>query len=164
MKIIFILIFFSLGLIGQGQNSLTDLLSAHNSETIPYISVQELAMPKTDVVILDVREPKEFNVSHIKNAIAVGYSDFKIEDVKRKIPDTSEYIVVYCSVGIRSETIAEKLKNAGYTNIYNLFGGIFEWKNKGFPVFDLDGNETDNVHTYSEHWSKWLNKGTKIYD
>jgi len=33
---------------------------------------------------------------------------------------------VYCSLGIRSEVIAKKLKKAGYTNVFNLYGGIFE--------------------------------------
>jgi predicted sulfurtransferase len=71
---------------------------------------------------------------------------------------------VYCSLGIRSETVADKLKKAGYTNVYNLYGGVFEWKNKGFPIVDSDGKETENIHVFSEAWEKWLLKGTKVYD
>ena len=157
-------LFLSFCYFGFAQNTVTDLLKTYNSETIPYITVQELAMPKTDAIILDARETEEYNVSHIESAIHVGSKDFNIQDLKDKLSDTTKPIVVYCSVGIRSEDIAEKIKKAGYANVYNLFGGIFEWKNNGFPVFNNDGNETENVHVYSKSWSKWLKKGTKIYD
>ncbi len=147
-----------------GQETITELLSKHNSMSVPYISVQELAMPKTEAIILDAREQNEYNVSHIKDAIYIGYSDFNIENIKETIPDTSVKLVVYCSLGIRSEAIGEQLKKLGYTNVYNLYGGIFEWKNKGFTVYDANGQPTENVHAYSEEWSPWLLNGTKIYD
>ena len=52
----------------------------------------------------------------------------------------------------------------GYKNVYNLYGGIFEWKNNNWKVFDNKGFETDNVHTFNKNWSKYLKKGTKIYE
>lgn len=70
---------------------------------------------------------------------------------------------MYCSLGIRSEHIAEKLKKRGYTSVYNLYGGIFEWKNKDYKVYDSNEKETDNIHAYSKAWSKWLKKGNKVY-
>jgi 3-mercaptopyruvate sulfurtransferase SseA len=73
-------------------------------------------------------------------------------------------IVVYCSLGVRSEDIAEQLKKEGYTNVYNLFGGIFEWKNSNHKVYDNKEEPTENVHAFSKKWSKWLLKGNKIYD
>jgi len=127
------------------------------------MSVQELAMPKTDAILLDAREISEFNVSHLKNGIHVGYDHFDISTVTEKITDKSSKIVVYCSLGIRSEDVAEQLKNAGYTNVYNLFGGIFEWKNNDFSVYSDEG-ETEEVHAFSKEWSQWLLKGIKIYD
>jgi len=147
-----------------GQNSISELLKTYNSESVPYISVQELAMPKTNAIILDARETDEYEVSHINNAIHIGYNNFDIETIKQKISDTSKTIVVYCSVGIRSENIGEQLKKVGYTSVYNLFGGIFEWKNNDFPVYNSEENETENVHAFSKSWSKWLLKGNKIYD
>jgi len=71
--------------------------------------------------------------------------------------------VVYCSVGVRSEIIAHRIIEKGYTNVYNLYGGIFEWKNNGFQVMDTLGNTTEKVHTYNKEWSKWLTKGEKVY-
>jgi len=157
----YILIFFVAFSI-NAQETLSDVLKTHNQGSVPYISVQELAMPKTEAIIFDAREVSEYNVSHLKNAIFVGYDNFDIKTVLETIKDKGKKIVVYCSLGVRSEDIAELLKKAGYTNVFNLYGGIFEWKNKGFPVFDLNEKETEKVHAFSKAWSKWLVKGEKV--
>mgnify|MGYP000061527065 CR=1 FL=1 len=100
----------------HGQESLPELLKHYNTKNIPYMTVQELAMPKTNAFILDAREKEEYNTSHLKNAIFVGYSTFELDSVLSKIQNKNSEIVVYCSIGIRSETIASKLKKAGYSN------------------------------------------------
>ena len=145
------------------QENLEKLLKNFNRENIPYISVEELAMPKTNAIILDAREPKEFEVSHIKNAVFVGYDDFNIDETIKNLTDKKAKIVVYCSLGVRSEKIANKLKDEGYTNIFNLYGGIFEWKNNGFEVVDKNKNPTEKVHAFNKNWGKWLLKGEKVY-
>ena len=94
----------------------------------------------------------------------MGYTAFNLKEILKKIPNKKSKIVVYCSLGIRSEDIAEKLKVGGYTNVLNLFGGLFKWKNKGNPLFDSEENKTEKVHAFSEHWSQWLLKGTKVYE
>ncbi|RLD29245.1 MAG: rhodanese-like domain-containing protein [Bacteroidetes bacterium] len=144
--------------------TLSALLKKYNEQSVPYISVQELAMPKTDAIILDAREMKEYQVSHLKDAIYVGYDFFELDSIKNKLPNKDSQIVVYCSIGVRSEDIAEKLKKVGYKNVFNLYGGIFEWKNNNFTVYDSEEKETENVHTYNETWSKWLTKGEKVYE
>lgn len=146
------------------QKKLKALLKKENTNSIPYISVDSLKSETASFTLLDSREPKEFKTSHIKNAICVGYDFFNLDSISGNLPDKDAKIIVYCSIGIRSEDIGEKLKKAGYTNVHNLYGGIFEWKNKGNPVYDLKEEETDNIHTFSKPWSKWLTKGTKIYD
>jgi len=128
------------------------------------MSVEELKMNRLNdsVIILDAREKVEFDVSHLPESIFVGYSNFSEDQFSQKFKDKSASIVVYCSIGIRSESIAEKLQKAGYTNVSNLYGGIFEWKNTGFKVFS-NGKETNKVHTFSKNWAKYLEKGEKIY-
>ncbi|MEY8850149.1 rhodanese-like domain-containing protein [Psychroserpens sp. XS_ASV72] len=162
MKSILFYISFFLAFTAYSQDSLSELLQRHNQKHVPYISVQELAMPKTNPILLDARESSEYEVSHIKGAIFVGYNDFNIELVKSQFPDKTQAIVVYCSLGIRSETIAKKLSDEGYTNVTNLYGGIFEWKNKGFSVYNSEDKETDSIHAFSKYWSKWLNRGIKV--
>jgi rhodanese-related sulfurtransferase len=164
MKNYIFYIFILISTFGFSQETLSELLKKHNTNSVPYISVQELAMPKTEALILDAREISEYNVSHLKDAIHIGYTNFYIEAIQKKIKDKNQQIVVYCSLGIRSETIAEQLKKAGYKNVFNLYGGIFEWKNNNFKVYDLEQKETENIHVYSESWSKWLIKGIKIYE
>ncbi|WP_103069581.1 rhodanese-like domain-containing protein [Aquimarina sediminis] len=152
-----------LSIFTRAQNSLDELLDQYNNKSIPYISVSALKIVQDTVVVLDAREEKEYNISHLKNAIHVGYDHFKIASITQQHLSKNTHIVVYCSLGIRSEDISEKLQKAGYKNVYNLYGGIFEWKNKGYPVLNSNGKLTNEVHAYSEEWGKWLLKGTKIY-
>lgn len=163
-QIIFILILFSVIHIGFSQETLSELLEKYNTHKIPYISVEELAMPKSQALILDAREFNEYQVSHIKNAIFVGFNSFNLQQTTLELNNKHQPIVVYCSLGIRSEDIAKKLKKAGYTKVYNLYGGIFEWKNKGFSVYNSSETKTEKIHAFSPEWSKWLTSGQKIYD
>ncbi|SDX15511.1 Rhodanese-related sulfurtransferase [Lutibacter oricola] len=148
---------------GNAQETLQKVLDKHNDHSIPYINVEELAKD-TNVVLLDSREPKEFKTSHLNNAVLVGYDHFNIKNVTKTVKDKNQKIVVYCSLGIRSETIAKKIKDAGYTNVYNLHGGIFEWSNNEKPLVNSKGKETKKVHTFNKDWSQWLLKGEKIYE
>jgi rhodanese-related sulfurtransferase len=160
------ILLFLLGFQGYAQDSLQELLNIYNTRSVPYISVEELRMAQTkgDVKLLDARERSEYEISKIEGATYVGYSEFSSEELMKNIPVTDELIVVYCSLGIRSEEIGEKLKKVGYTNVRNLYGGIFEWKNKDYPVLDSKGIETEKVHPYSRAWGKWLLKGEKVYE
>ncbi len=163
MKKIFILLLLVSASV-SAQKKLDKLLNKWNKRNVPYMSVETLALPKTDAILLDAREKREFKVSHIENAICVGYDKFKLKETLTQLPeDKSAKIVVYCSLGIRSETVAHKLIEAGYTNVYNLYGGIFEWKNANFQVVDTLGKPTEKVHTFNKDWSKWLKKGKKVY-
>lgn len=128
--------------------------------SVPEIGVRAAARDSASIVFLDAREPAEYAVSHIKNAVLVGYDQFDLT----KLPalDPQSRIVVYCSVGYRSEKIAEKLKEAGFSNVSNLYGGIFEWVNQSRPVYN-DQGPTTAVHAYDRSWGIWLHKGKKVY-
>lgn len=128
--------------------------------TVPEMQVQEAVRDHTNLVFLDAREPEEYAVSHLAGAIPVGYDHFAVAaltDLSKDAP-----IVVYCSVGYRSEKVTEQLRAAGYTQVSNLYGGIFEWVNQGHPVVNADG-PTERVHAYSRTWGVWLRKGKKVY-
>jgi rhodanese-related sulfurtransferase len=112
-------------------------------------------------VIFDTRSIDEFRISHIEGAQYLGFDDFE-SNFNSSIPK-DEPILVYCSVGYRSEIIALKLKNMGYTRVLNLNGGIFGWLNKGNKLVNLDGTTTENIHPYNNFWGFWLVKGNKVY-
>ncbi|MGE0566430.1 MAG: rhodanese-like domain-containing protein [Bacteroidia bacterium] len=132
--------------------------------TVPIVKPEQASFEmKRDstIVILDTREKEEYTISHIGNAKYVGYDHFEIDSLKN-IPKNTR-IIVYCSVGYRSERIGEKLLKTGYANVNNLYGGIFEWVNNEYPVVDMNNKPTKKVHAYSKLWGKWLIKGEKVY-
>jgi sulfur-carrier protein adenylyltransferase/sulfurtransferase len=74
--------------------------------------------------ILDVREPNEFQISHIAGStlIPLGELPSRLDELKGKFD-----IVVCCKTGIRSAKAAELLRHAGFGNVTSLAGGILEW-------------------------------------
>ena len=89
-------------------------------------------MKKKDVVIIDVRTPEEYEKDgHIKGANLIPVQLFRyiylpgLRDKK---------VLVYCRSGNRSATASRILEQMGIKNVYNLKGGIIEWKSKKLPV------------------------------
>ncbi|MBC8766453.1 rhodanese-like domain-containing protein [Arenibacter sp. BSSL-BM3] len=146
-----------------GQNAIDKAIGKFNNNTVPYIKVEELTQ-NNQFILLDTRKKEEFEVSHLKNAVWVGDKQFDVDMVSDSIPDENTPIIVYCSIGVRSEDVGEKLLKKGFKQVYNLYGGIFEWKNKGYKVYDSIGQETDRVHAFNKHWGKMLTNATKVYD
>ena len=121
--------------------------------SVPVLSVQE-AKSKSGVTYLDARETQEYEVSRIPGALYIGAKEFDPKAVEALSKDQA--LVVYCSVGYRSEKIGTKLKALGFTNVYNLYGSIFEWANVGYPLVDAHNQPTKNLHTYNKKWSQWV--------
>ena len=130
-------------------------------KSVPLVSVAQLKR-QAPAVLLDTRALAEFAVSHLRGARWVGYEDFvlaRVQDLPKDMP-----IVVYCSVGYRSEKVGEQLQCAGYTNVRNLYGGLFEWMNEGLLPVTAGNKPTVRVHAYSRSWGIWLRRGQKVYE
>jgi rhodanese-related sulfurtransferase len=112
---------------------------------------------QSDILILDARERSEYDVSHLPNAVFVGYNNFEKKTLDSIAKDRP--IVIYCSIGYRSEKIGEKLQKQGFSKVYNLYGSIFEWVNQGNLVVDKNNQPTKKVHTYNKAWSRWVEEG-----
>lgn len=82
--------------------------------------------------LLDVRTPEEFGVEHLENAdnVNINSADFEAKAAKY---DKSKPVFVYCKVGGRSAQAADKLVAMGFTEVYNLEGGIMKWTTAGMP-------------------------------
>ena len=143
------------------KKSIGKLLRTYNSGSVPYISVEELKMKQDEYLILDSRKAEEFEVSHLPNAIRVD--DRLDETTLERIRKSNKKIVVYCSVGVRSEDFSEKLQKKTTKPILNLYGGIFAWKDAGFPILDDEGQPTERVHTFSKNWQDYLSTGIAVY-
>jgi len=127
--------------------------------SVPVMGVEELKNIQNEVVIFDTRAREEFAVSHIPDARFLGYDEFEKEKLNGVPKDTT--IILYCSVGYRSEKIGARLQQLGYKKVYNLYGSIFEWANRGYPLVTPKGAPTDKLHTYNENWSQWV-KDNKV--
>jgi rhodanese-related sulfurtransferase len=104
-------------------------------------------------ILLDVREPKEFAVSHLPGARRVDPDT----DVKKLLASLTpnRSVVLYCSVGYRSSNLAARLLEAGAQDVRNLEGSIFRWANEGFPL-KRNGMPAHQVHPYSSRYAEML--------
>ena len=85
---------------------------------------------ESDVVVLDVRTPEEFNSGHIPSAINIDiYSDYFNSDIEAL--DKSKSYAVYCRSGKRSVDASSEMDVIGFKTTYNLTGGIIEWVDSG---------------------------------
>lgn len=145
-----------------GQKTFDEKMQSLYKNTVPLIKSDSLEGRLDQVVLLDTRAPEEYKISHLTGARLIDYDNFDMKMVK-DIPKDEE-VIVYCSVGYRSERIGEKLQKAGFTNVKNLYGGIFGWKNEGNTVVGSNEQPTDSVHTYNKSWGQWLFNGIKVYE
>lgn len=76
--------------------------------------------------LLDVRTPEEFSGDHIENAVNIDWNGDDFE-AKANQYDKSKPVFVYCKIGGRSAKAADKLAEMGFTEVYNLDGGILKW-------------------------------------
>ena len=159
----FILFFLLIGFNSFGQTAEYQKMLKEYYSDFPTISCSQAArkIGNPSILFLDTREKEEFDISHIKGATYVGYDNFTMSSIKL-VPKNAE-IIVYCSIGSRSQDIGEKLKKAGYTNVKNLYGGFFQWNNSGLQKVDSNGNPTVRIHGFSEDWGKWITKGKIVY-
>jgi rhodanese-related sulfurtransferase len=118
----------------------------------------DIISTESDWVLLDSRELAEFEISHLPDAKWVGHIDFCMPRVLGIPKDTK--VVVYCSIGVRSEKVAEKLLTSGFSKVWNLYGGIFAWANEHKALVAQNQKTTLAVHCYDQHWAKLLDNSS----
>lgn len=139
--------------IHSSNSSFDNMVREHLNFTVPSISVDSLSRNYDQFVVVDTRSSEEYNTSHLPGARFLSYKNPNW-DVMNDI-DLDQPVVVYCSIGYRSEKIAEKLQKKGY-KVFNLYGSIFEWANTGHRITDNNGVDTKTLHGYNKSWSKWI--------
>jgi rhodanese-related sulfurtransferase len=106
-------------------------------------------------VLLDARAEGEFAVSHLAGARHTESAEAALAVLDGLGKD--EAVVVYCSVGYRSALLTRELAARGYTNVRNLEGSIFEWANRGLPLY-RDGLRVAQVHPFDAEWGRLLER------
>ena len=104
------------------------------------------------VLLIDVRSPEEFAVSHLRGAINRGNAAQIVQALEeRKAART----VLYCAVGFRSSRLAQILSGRGVAGVMNLEGSMFQWANEGRPIY-RDERPVQEVHPYGKRWAGLL--------
>ena len=139
------------------------MLQKKYQQDFPVISTEDAQalMNTGKAVFLDTREPEEFAVSHLPGAINVGYQ--KVDWEKIATLDKTAKIIVYCSVGIRSQDIGKQIQQKGFSDVQNLYGGIFLWADQAKEMHNQEGAKTGKVHGYNRWWGRWVKKAQVVY-
>jgi rhodanese-related sulfurtransferase len=131
----------------------------HKFAKIEWISTSELAdwlssKRQPAPLLLDVRTVEEWNVSHLPGARRIepnATAENAAKGLTKERP-----IVTYCAVGYRSGEVAERLRAAGFTNVRNLEGSIFQWANEHRPLVH-ENEAVAQVHPYNGFWGRLVN-------
>ncbi|XP_048477306.1 uncharacterized protein YqhL-like [Rhincodon typus] len=121
---------------------------------------------RQQILLLDVRSPAEYEVSHLQGAVRI---DPETTDVDHLVKDLGlagsmdKTVVCYCTAGYHGSEMAEKLRRSltqgseqegpGSLKVYNLEGGLVKWANESKPMVDRLGQATNLVHPYNNMWA-----------
>jgi len=136
-------------------------------DDVSHLSVDQfLTLDPDQLILLDIREPDEYAVSHLSGAIRISPNADATTALSSigKIPDKhiqDKHIIVYCSVGWRSSKFAKSVQSTlienGAISVSNLEGGIFGWHNEKRALVNAAG-ATDAVHPYNAVWKRYVDR------
>jgi len=112
--------------------------------------VAELRESPTPPVLVDVREPNEWEGGFIPGAALVAKSHLQ-EKIESAVPDRSQPIVLYCAGGVRSIVAARTLMAMGYQDVVSMSGGFQRWRALGLPSQVPTSLTPDQAQRYSRH-------------
>lgn len=84
------------------------------------------------LVVLDVRAQSEYDSGHLRNAKLIPHTELESRLGELNVND---HILVYCKLGGRSAIASQILVDNGFTDVYNMLGGITDWLSYGYPVY-----------------------------
>jgi molybdopterin/thiamine biosynthesis adenylyltransferase/rhodanese-related sulfurtransferase len=103
-----------------------------------------------DVVLIDTREPHEYQEAHLENGKLVP-PGLLGDEIAAAAPDKSARTIIYCRSGNRSYKAAEQMQKLGYENVASMAGGIVAWQEQGLPVVAAAGMTPEQRDRYSRH-------------
>jgi sulfur-carrier protein adenylyltransferase/sulfurtransferase len=117
-------------------------------EIEPFEAAQEIE--GGDVVLVDTREPHEYQEAHLENGRLVP-PGLLADEIGEAAPDKSARTILYCRSGNRSHKAAEQLQALGYEDVASMAGGILAWQEQGLPVVSTSGMTAEQRERYSRH-------------
>jgi molybdopterin/thiamine biosynthesis adenylyltransferase/rhodanese-related sulfurtransferase len=103
-----------------------------------------------DVVLIDTREPHEYQEAHLENGRLVP-PGLLADEIEANAPDKSARTILYCRSGNRSAIAAAQMQRLGYDNVASMSGGILAWQEQGLPVIAASGMTAEQRDRYSRH-------------
>jgi len=108
-----------------------------SSVTVVTVEEMQTLLANGELQLVDVRTPEEFEEGHVMNAINIDYKGAAFEKEIEAL-DKTKPVMVYCRSGRRSAKGCEVLKSQGFTEIYDLNGGILQWQKEGKLIYTPD--------------------------
>jgi len=102
------------------------------------------------VVLIDTREPHEYQEAHLENGKLVP-PGLLADEIEATAPDKSARTIVYCRSGNRSALAAAQMEALGYTDVASMEGGIIAWQEQGLPIVSATGMTAEQRERYSRH-------------
>ena len=102
------------------------------------VSLKDFETEKKDAIIIDSRTSMEFQLDHFENAINIPFVTIR-KNLEKLPKDKNSKIIVYCNVGMTAYMWIRVALNLGYTNLYNLEGGMRLYK-----LMHLHDDEVEN--------------------
>ncbi len=103
-----------------------------------------------DVVLIDTREPHEYQEAHLEGGKLVP-PGLLADEIEAAAPDRSARTILYCRSGNRSAIAAAQMQAMGYDNVASMAGGILAWQEQGLPVVATSGMTPEQRDRYSRH-------------
>jgi len=130
--------------------------SSEAIQTIDSKAYEEKLNATENPQLLDVRTPEEFAVEHLNNAKNIDWNGANFVAETEKY-DKSKPIFVYCKAGGRSAEAADKLKELGFKEIYNLEGGIMKWTGEKTTT-----SEAKQIGITTQEYDKLIHSNPKV--
>ncbi len=99
----------------------------------PVEAVQVLDERAADVVLLDVRTPEEYAEGHVPGSVNIDFYAADFAEQLDLLPKDVPY-VVYCRSGNRSGSTMPIMEDLGFTEVWDVDGGILAWNQAGLPI------------------------------
>ncbi|MEP4531797.1 MAG: rhodanese-like domain-containing protein [Cyclobacteriaceae bacterium] len=111
---------------GQTSQGQSEIVTINTAEEV-------MGVLSTDLQLIDVRTPQEYDAGHIKNATLINIQDPEFESKMNQL-NKEKPVMVYCAVGGRSSRAVALTKDMGFSKVYNYKGGMKDWAASGMEM------------------------------